>query len=55
MGHKELEERTAAILVADDFHVHETYYPYFRLREEGAGVSFVGARVNPDDREAEKT
>ena len=37
--------KTAAILVADDFHVLETFYPYFRLKEEGVGVFFVGAQA----------
>jgi protease I len=45
MGPKGLEGRTAAILVADNFHVLETFYPYFRLKEEGAGVFFVGAQA----------
>jgi protease I len=40
-----LEGKTVAILVADNFHVHETFYPYFRLKEEGAGVFFVGAQA----------
>jgi deglycase len=37
--------KTAAILVADNFHVLETFYPYFRLKEEGASVLFVGAQA----------
>lgn len=45
MGQKGLEGRTVAILVADNFHVLETFYPYFRLKEEGAGVFFVGAQA----------
>jgi protease I len=40
-----LESKTAAVLVADDFHVHETFYPYFRLKEEGVGVFFVGTQT----------
>ena len=35
---------TAAVLVGDNFHVHETYYPYFRLKEAGFSVYFVGER-----------
>jgi protease I len=45
MGPKELAGRTAAILIADNFHVLETFYPYFRLKEEGAGVFFVAAQA----------
>jgi protease I len=45
MDPKGLEGRTVAILVADNFHVLETFYPYFRLKEEGAGVFFVGAQA----------
>jgi len=45
MEPKGLEGRTVAILVADDFHVLETFYPYFRLKEEGASVFFVGAQT----------
>jgi len=45
MDPKGLEGRTVAILVADNFHVLETFYPYFRLKEEGAGVLFVGAQA----------
>jgi protease I len=32
----------AAILVGDFFHVLEAFYPYFRLREAGMDVVFVG-------------
>jgi len=45
MSRMGLEGKTVAILVADNFHVLETFYPYFRLREEGANVSFVGAQA----------
>jgi protease I len=45
MGQETLEGKTVAILVADNFHVHEAFYPYFRLKEEGAGVLFVGAQA----------
>lgn len=45
MDAKCLEGKTAAILVADNFHVLETFYPYFRLKEEGAAVLFVGAQA----------
>ncbi|UCH10007.1 MAG: DJ-1/PfpI family protein [Fidelibacterota bacterium] len=38
-----LQDQQAAILVADNFQVHEAYYPYFRLREAGVEVFFVGA------------
>ncbi|MFB0516203.1 MAG: type 1 glutamine amidotransferase domain-containing protein, partial [Candidatus Neomarinimicrobiota bacterium] len=34
--------KKAAILVADNFQIHEAYYPYFRLKEAGAEVFFVG-------------
>jgi protease I len=44
MDTRGLAGRTAAILVADNFHVLESFYPYFRLREEGANVFFVGAQ-----------
>jgi len=37
-----LAGRKAAILVADNFQVHEAYYPYFRLKEAGMDVFFVG-------------
>lgn len=45
MDAKGLEGKSVAILVADNFHVLETFYPYFRLKEEGAGVFFVGAQT----------
>jgi protease I len=45
MDPKGLEGKTVAILVADNFHVLETFYPYFRLKEEEAGVFFVGAQA----------
>ena len=45
MDPKGLDGRTIAILVADNFHVLETFYPCFRLKEEGAGVFFVGAQA----------
>jgi protease I len=41
-----LEDKTVAILVADNFHVLETYYPYYRLKEEGATVLFIGAQAD---------
>jgi protease I len=44
MDQRRLEGRVAAILVADHFHVLETYYPYYRLKAEGAVVFFVGAQ-----------
>ncbi|UCD37258.1 MAG: DJ-1/PfpI family protein [Fidelibacterota bacterium] len=37
-----LEGKQAAILVADNFQVHEAYYPYFRFREAGGQAIFVG-------------
>ncbi len=37
-----LKGKKAAILTADNFHVLEAYYPYFRLKEAGMDVSFVG-------------
>jgi protease I len=45
MDSKGLEGKSVAILVADNFHVLETFYPYFRLKEEGAAVFFVGAQA----------
>lgn len=45
MTQKGLEGKSAAILVADNFQVLETFYPYFRLKEEGANVFFVGAQA----------
>jgi len=41
-----LRGRKAAVLVGDYFHIHEAYYPYFRLRESGVDVVFVGEREN---------
>ena len=37
-----LAGRKAAILVGDNFQIHEAYYPFYRLREAGVAVSFVG-------------
>ena len=37
-----IKRKTAAILVGDNFHVHETYYPFFRLKEAGVSVYFIG-------------
>ncbi|UCH62068.1 MAG: DJ-1/PfpI family protein [Fidelibacterota bacterium] len=37
-----LAGRKAAILVADNFQIHEAYYPYFRLKEAGMDVFFIG-------------
>ncbi len=37
-----LKGTTAAILVGDDFHVHEVFYIYLRLKEAGIAVYFVG-------------
>jgi protease I len=37
-----LAGRRAAILVSDNFQIHEAYYPYYRLREAGMAVSLVG-------------
>ncbi len=45
MDRKDLFGKTAAILVADHFHVLETFYPFFRLKEGGADVCFVGANA----------
>ena len=45
MYQERLSGKTAAILVADNYHVLEAFYPYFRLKEEGVGVFFVGAQA----------
>ncbi len=37
-----LTGKKAAILIADNFHVLEAFYPYFRLKEAGMKVFFVG-------------
>jgi protease I len=33
--------KRAAILIDDNFHIHEAYYPYFRLKEAGIETLFV--------------
>jgi protease I len=38
-------KKRAAILVTDNFHVHEAYYPHFRLTEAGTDVFFVGEQA----------
>ncbi len=38
-----LEGKRVAILVEDDYQMHEFWYPYYRLKEEGAAVRVVGA------------
>jgi protease I len=47
-----LEGKSVAILVADNFHVLETFYSYFRLREEEANVFFVGAQAGAVHRDS---
>jgi protease I len=37
-----LKGKKAAILVGNNFHIHEAYYPFFRLKEAGMDVVFVG-------------
>jgi protease I len=41
-----LSGRRAAILVGDNFQIHEAYYPYYRLREAGMVVSLVGEEAD---------
>jgi protease I len=38
-----LKNKTFAILIEDMFNVFEFWYPYYRLKEEGAGVVVVGS------------
>lgn len=38
-----LTGKRVAILVEDMFNIHEFWYPYYRLREEGAKVVVVGS------------
>jgi len=52
MAPEGVRRKTAAILVADNFHVLETFYPFFRLKEEGVGVFFVGAQAGAVYRDA---
>ena len=37
-----LEGKRVAILVEDDYQMHEFWYPYYRFREEGAEVRVIG-------------
>jgi deglycase len=37
-----LEGKRVAILVEDDYQMHEFWYPYYRLQEAGAGVRVIG-------------
>ena len=37
-----LEGKRVAILVEDDYQVHEFWYPYYRLQEAGAEVRVIG-------------
>jgi protease I len=37
-----LESRTIAVLIADGYHEHEFWFPYYRFREEGAQVLVAG-------------
>lgn len=41
----QLEGRRVGLFVADMFEDIEAYYPYYRLREEGAEVTVVGPEV----------
>lgn len=38
-----LEGKRVAILVEDDYQMHEFWYPFYRLKEEGAEVRVIGA------------
>ena len=38
----QLENRRIAILIADGYHDHEFWFPYYRFREEGAEVIVAG-------------
>jgi len=37
-----LEGKRVAILIEDDYNLHEFWYPYYRFKEAGAEVSVVG-------------
>ncbi|MBM3213555.1 hypothetical protein FJZ36_01345 [Candidatus Poribacteria bacterium] len=36
--------RRIALVIADGYHEHEFWYPYYRFREEGAEVTVAGVR-----------
>jgi protease I len=38
----ELEGKKVAILVEDEYNIHEFWYPYYRFKEAGAEVKVVG-------------
>lgn len=38
----ELEGKRVAILVEDDYQMHEFWYPYYRMQEAGAEVKVIG-------------
>ncbi len=40
-----LKGRRVAIVIAEGFHDHEFWYPYYRFREEGAEVAVAGPQV----------
>jgi protease I len=37
-----LESKRVAILIEDDYQMHEFWYPYYRLQEAGAEVKVIG-------------
>lgn len=41
------EGKRVAILVEDDYNVHEFWYPYYRLQEDGIDVKVVGTGRAP--------
>ncbi len=44
----ELEGRTVAVLVENDYQVIELWYPYYRMKEAGADVKLVGTTRGPE-------
>ena len=40
-----LEGHRVAIIIADGYHEHEFWFPYYRFREEGAEVIVAGPRI----------
>ena len=40
-----LQGRTVALIIADGYHEHEFWFPYYRFREEGAEVVVAGPTV----------
>jgi protease I len=42
-----LEGKRVAILVEDDYQMHEFWYPYYRFQEAGAEVRVIGTGRAP--------